>query len=56
MVEKLDHIKKIMRELPQVTGVYFMYAHPDDAIPLYIGKSNSIRHRICSHYQEAKKK
>ena len=41
--------------LPSSPGVYLFYEHEDQRVPLYIGKSISIKQRVLSHCYEAKK-
>ena len=41
------HLRQTINDLPQCPGVYFF--HGDGELPLYIGKSVNIRHRVLSH-------
>ncbi|WP_053977597.1 3'-5' exonuclease family protein [Mangrovimonas xylaniphaga] len=42
------NLKRIIDELPNVTGVY--YLHNDDGEIIYIGKSNNIKNRVSQHF------
>lgn len=42
------NLKNIIKELPHVTGVY--YIHNADGNIIYIGKSNNIKNRISQHF------
>lgn len=44
------HLKTEMASLPDAPGVYLFYSAETD-LPLYIGKSISIRQRVLSHFQ-----
>lgn len=56
MLKEISHLQSRIKTLPETPGVYLMYADDSECHPLYIGKSNSIKKRIYSHCQEAKKK
>ncbi|WP_165475104.1 3'-5' exonuclease family protein [Legionella yabuuchiae] len=44
------HLKTNVNDLPDTPGVYIFYSR-DNTLPLYIGKSISLRQRVLSHFQ-----
>ncbi len=44
----LDEFKKLAQSLPEKPGVYYFYANNE---LLYIGKANSLKHRVTSYLQ-----
>lgn len=47
-IEITSNLKNIIKELPHITGVY--YIHNADGNIIYIGKSNNIKNRISQHF------
>lgn len=47
-------LKSIIKALPNEAGVYQFFSNRGEKVPLYIGKSNSIRKRVLSHLSMAK--
>lgn len=43
-----QHLREVIDHLPQAPGIYIFHADPSP-LPLYIGKSVSIRSRVLSH-------
>ncbi len=43
-----QHLRQMMDDLPQAPGVYIFHGQEGD-LPLYIGKSVNLRHRVLSH-------
>ncbi|OBX22803.1 MULTISPECIES: exonuclease domain-containing protein [Bizionia] len=48
------NLKNIIKELPHITGVYYIY-NADGTI-IYIGKSNNIKNRISQHFTSSSTK
>jgi len=47
--ERLERIRKRIKELPTTPGVYFL--KDSDDVVLYIGKAKSLRSRVASYFQ-----
>lgn len=47
-VEYPQHLRDAMDHLPQAPGVY-IFEGESGGLPLYIGKSVNLRHRLLSH-------
>jgi DNA polymerase-3 subunit epsilon len=47
------HLETPLHDIPNTTGVYLFYG--EGTMPLYIGKSVSLRTRVMSHFQAASK-
>jgi DNA polymerase-3 subunit epsilon len=45
------HLETPLRDIPEGPGVYRMLG--ENALPLYIGKSNKLRSRVMAHFQAA---
>ncbi|WP_092208297.1 exonuclease domain-containing protein [Bizionia echini] len=48
------NLKNIIKELPHITGVY--YIHNAEGAIIYIGKSNNIKNRISQHFTNSSTK
>lgn len=48
LYEYPQHLREVMDHLPQAPGVYIFEGQEGD-LPLYIGKSVNLRHRVLSH-------
>lgn len=46
-----DHLRHCLEGLPAAPGVYIFHTDDLEGMPLYIGKSVNIRHRVMSHFR-----